>query len=110
MPCAANVKGQKRTWLNDATLNPTEDLRFSACLNGAMSASTCFYEVARRVLGCLYPEYDELDQTLFEAATGGDFQSVVKVVDPNRVVEIMTTCNEMRSLLRKARRSLFWAH
>ena len=79
-----------------------------AKLEGAISASACFNEDARRILGKDYGKYINLDQAIFEAATGGQFGTATKQIDYSRVVEIMSLCNEMRSLLRRSRRSQYW--
>ncbi|WP_424973580.1 hypothetical protein [Dinoroseobacter sp. S124A] len=95
-------------WL--AEPDDVEQRLYQAKLEGAISASGCFNKDAQRILGNKYNEYVKLDQAIYEAATGGQFGTATKKIDYNRVVEIMTLCNELRSLLRQSRRSQYWAH
>lgn len=95
-------------WLVDPATNPDEELRLSTCLSGAMSASSHFNEVAGRIFGSSYAKYIDLDQRLYNTATGGMFQSAGRQIDTRRVIETMNICNELRALLRKRRRSIFW--
>lgn len=97
-------------WLTDPVLDPTKDKLFAAKIQGAIFASSCFNGDARRILGNMYSEYVELDQSIYDAVTGGGFQTANRKIEYERVVEIMALCNQMRSLLRRSRRRQFWAH
>lgn len=94
-------------------LDHDEDLRvesdLEAKLEGALTASACFNEDAKRILGRLYPAYVEFDQEFFDAVTGGDFQTAHRKSEPHRVIEIIRIGNEMRALLRKGRRQQYGA-
>lgn len=96
-------------WLTDPKLDSDGMLIHQAKLEGAISASGCFNNDAKRILGKNYEKYVSLDQSIFETATGGSFQTNLKKVDYPRVVEIMRYCNEMRALLRRSRRQQYWA-
>lgn len=96
-------------WLEEQDEGEKNERLYQAKLEGAISASGCFNQDAQRILGDNYNEYVKLDQAIFEATTGGQFGTISKKVDYNRVVEIMTLCNEMRSLLRRSRRKQYWA-
>lgn len=96
-------------WLADPKDDAAKQRHFQAQLEGAVSASSCFNEDARRILGWRYGEYVDLDQKIYDAATGGSFGSSDKEIEYNRVVEIMSLCNQMRSLLRQARRGQYGA-
>ncbi|WP_320177505.1 hypothetical protein [Roseovarius pacificus] len=97
-------------WLADPVLENFKQKYNQAKLEGAISASGCFNEDAKRILGNKYSAYVKLDQAIYEAATGGQFGTAAKQADYNRVIEIMRLCNEMRSLLRQSRRSQYWLH
>lgn len=96
-------------WLTDQKLDSARLLLHQTKLEGAISASGCFNNDAKRILGKNYQNYVSLDQLIYEAATGGSFSTNLKEIDYNRVVEIMTYCNEMRALLRRSRRQQYWA-
>lgn len=59
---------------------------YQAKLEGAISASGCFNEVAQRILGNDYSKYMEMDQAIYEAATGGQFGAAAKKIDYHRIV------------------------
>lgn len=96
-------------WLADPGEGEARERLCQAKLEGAISASSCFNKDAQRILGNQYQEYVRLDQAIYDAATGGQFGTVTKKADYDRVVSIMTLCNEMRSLLRQSRRNQYWA-
>lgn len=96
-------------WLTDPKENPVADAVLASKVQGAMTVSSCFNVEARRLLGALHQEYIELDQWIFDAATGGDFLGNSRTIDGNRAIEIMSACNNMRALLRRSRRRLYWA-
>lgn len=96
-------------WSADPGEGEKQQRLYQVQLEGAISASGCFNEVAQRILGDDYRKYMELDQAIYVAATGGQFGTATKEIDYHRIVEIMTLCNEMRSLLRQSRRKQYWA-
>ncbi|WP_270729579.1 hypothetical protein [Shimia sp. Alg240-R146] len=97
-------------WLADPDEEEKKQRLYQVKLEGAISSSSCFNEDAQRILGYKYTEYVKLDQAIFEAATGGAFGTAEKAIDYNRVVEIMTLCTQMRSLLRQSRRIQYMAN
>ena len=96
-------------WLAEPDEEEKKQRLYQAKLEGAISSSSCFNEDAQRILGNKYNKYVKLDQAIYEAATGGEFGTATKAIDYNRVVEIMTLCTQMRSLLRQSRRNQYWA-
>ncbi|UWS06742.1 hypothetical protein [Phaeobacter inhibens] len=96
-------------WLIDPASDQSAEDESGALLQGAMSASAMFNINGRSLLGCHHDKYIELDQQLFEAATGGDFRGAAKKPDYQRVEEISTICCEIRALLRKCRKAQFGA-
>ncbi len=96
-------------WATDNGKEIKNDEILASKLEGAMSASSCFHEEAKRILGFRYSDYVELDQEIYEATTGGSFRTSEKSIEYQRIIEIMTLCNRMRSLLRKSRREQYWA-
>lgn len=98
-----------RYWLNSTKVTLEDQEQIAAQLRGAIHASSLFYEVGPKLLGGDWEEFQEWDGKLFDAATGGDFESVSQVADSGRVLEIMKCTNKLRALLRGARRKAFWA-
>lgn len=95
-------------WLTDPNVDPIQNHNLETKLLGAISASAYFEKEAKRILCGNYSKYCQLDQELYESATGGNFQSKSKAMDPERVIKTMKVCNELCALLRKSRRSLYW--
>jgi hypothetical protein len=77
-------------------------------LEGAMTASSCFNELASDIMGQGYKKYRSLDFELYDLCTGGDFRSKDRMFDGDRVIQIIECCNRLRSALRLARRSQYW--
>lgn len=99
----------KKYWSTDSeTCEKTEQID-AASLEAMLSVSLYFEEHARRLMGQLYDDYAEKDVELYDNATGGNFRSSGRNFCPNRVAEIIVCCDEMRALLRKARRAMYWA-
>lgn len=96
-------------WLRTKEVEPKDQGRTAAQLRGALHASTMFLAVGPRLLASDWSKFESLDGRLFDAATGGDFETTKQEPDPARVVEIMECTNEIRSLLRGARRKTYWA-
>ena len=98
-----------RYWLIDPKSDPTAEHESEALLLGAMNASAMFNAQGEKLLGYRHGEYLDLDQQLFEAATGGDFGVKAKQPDYQRVTEISTICCKIRAFLRECRKAQFGA-
>lgn len=96
-------------WLNAKKSDHEAQKRNAAQLRGALHASTMFFSVGPNLLANDWQKFTELDGRLFDTATGGEFETAKQEADPARVVEIMECTNEIRSLLRDARRKTYWA-
>lgn len=97
-------------WLNGGDAVKGSNAKLAALVNGAMTAGSYFEEHAVKIMSKFqYATYTRLDGELFDLVTGGTFETVEKVVDCERVVEIMAKCNEIRSFLATTRRSIFGA-
>lgn len=79
-------------------------------LRGKLHAAALFRSNFRNVIAKRFQEYVDLEGKLFDAATGGDFQTDAFKPDPKAAGLVMVTCNEMRALLRGVRKQLYWAH
>jgi hypothetical protein len=93
-------------------LNGKEDesqSKVAAQLRGALHASSMFLAVCEKLLANDWEKFEALDGRLFDTATGGEFETAKQAPDYARVVEIMECTNEIRSLLRVARRKTYWA-
>lgn len=78
-------------------------------LRARIEATSNYDELSQQVLGNLYTRFQELDVCLFMQATGGKFQTSEFQPCPETYGAIMNTISEIRDLLRKKRRSLFWS-
>lgn len=96
-------------WSGDKKNAASENIVLAPQIRGALHASTVFFNNAQRLLANDYSRFMQLDGRLFDLTTGGNFESKYKAPDPGRVVEIMECTNELRQLLRHARRKTFWA-
>jgi hypothetical protein len=96
-------------WLLSQDTSDDERARCAARVRGASHAMTMFYSVGPALLANDWQRFEELDGCLFDAATGGNFETGSHKPEPARVVEIMQYTNEIRSLLRGARRKTFSA-
>ncbi len=92
-------------WLGESDNLPA----LAARISGTMSASGYFLSDAVRLLGNKYTEFRRLDGELYDLITGGSFQTTDHEADFNRATEIIAKCNEMRSLLRNSRWSIYWS-
>ncbi|NRP11463.1 hypothetical protein XMM379_000633 [Aliiroseovarius sp. xm-m-379] len=81
-----------------------------AKLRAATHATALFLDEAENLLGDLSKEHEKLDFELFDAATGGDFDSSQRTADLKRVERVIIACNQIRNLVRKARIRSFAAH
>jgi hypothetical protein len=79
-------------------------------LRGKLHASSVFRSRFGGILGARHEEYIELEGRLFDLATGGGFQTKSFKPDAQIAVSVMQVCNEMRAVLRSARRHLYWVH
>ncbi|MBR3371151.1 MAG: hypothetical protein IKG52_11045 [Rhodobacteraceae bacterium] len=95
-------------WLSSAKHLSHEDKCLRARIYGALSVADCFRPSAERLLGCNGKEYFALDAELYDIATGGDFETQSKKMDPDRAAEIIKVAHKMRSVLRRSRRSMYW--
>lgn len=97
-------------WLNDEAACKGSDEQLAALVNGAMTAGSYFEDHASKILTKpQYHKYTQLDGELFDLITGDTFETARKEVDCQRVIQIMTKCNEIRGFLATTRRSIFWA-
>lgn len=77
-------------------------------LRGRLHATVVFRARHSSVLGFRDSEYAVLDGELFDAVTGGSFQSKSYKPDPERAVLVVEICNRLRSLLRSTRKDVYW--
>ncbi len=98
-------------WHEITALEPSDDKRkvCAAKLRGKLHAARCFRRSATKFLAEDMAKFDELDKELFRAATGGDFETSTARPDFARASRVMTTCAELRSLLRLSRRKAYWS-
>lgn len=88
--------------------NSTNLAAQAARLDGDMTASSFFLEDAERLLGKKFDEFKKLDGELFDLVTGESFQTASHTANYSTCTEIITKCNQIRSLLSNSRWSLFW--
>ncbi len=78
-------------------------------LRAKLEATSVYYTLSQNILGHSFAQFKELDQKLFDLATGGDFQT--KRFEP--CVETYAGCieaiSEIRNLLRTKRNTMFWS-
>lgn len=79
-------------------------------LRGKLHTTALFRGSYAKVLGAELAEYKRLEGDLFDLATGGNFQTADFKPDPKVANAIMTNCNEMRILLRRVRKHIYWFH
>ena len=96
-------------WLCEKRLCPDIQSDREVVLKGLLDATTTFYESANEIMGQDYGKYEELDGLLFDAVTGGTFETSQQVSDRERVTEIIKISNQLRHLIRgsKGRRFRF---
>jgi hypothetical protein len=94
-------------WLAQDSDVALEDL--ADILRGRFHATGCFEIDAERLLKSDYQRFKELDGMLFDAAMGGNFQTLSRARNPATAVDIMRFSRELRALLRRARRKRYWA-
>ena len=101
-------------WINvsgpENVSKPKNECRdLAAQVRGAFHAATCFEDDIDVLLTYCSKEYRETNLAFYRAMTGGLFDTSEADVNYGRVVEIMTLGITLRSMLRKARRRVFWA-
>ncbi|CAN0436563.1 unnamed protein product, partial [Scytosiphon promiscuus] len=84
-------------WSRDYRDDPDGQLAIAAQLRGALHASSMFLAVAEPLLAADWEEFNKMDGRLFDATTGGYFETTMQFSEPERVVTIMTCTNEGRS-------------
>lgn len=97
-------------WLSKGKSSFDEERITSARLRGALDATAQFEPAAKRLFRSQFSEYARLDGLLFDAATGGPFETTEREPDPERVIEIAKTVHALRALLRSQRRGIYGAH
>ena len=97
-------------WLRVGEEDPEKELASAARLRGTLDASAAFEATARRLFKAAYESFQVLDGDLFDAATGGQFESAGRKADPERAIAVMQLCNRLRGKLREQRRNIFIAH
>ena len=97
---------------HETTLLPSDDSKRSiiaAKLRGKLHAARHFKASADKFLGSDMQKFNDLDIRLFMAATGGEFETKKARQDFQRADDVMSTCGELRALIRLARRKAYWA-
>lgn len=79
-------------------------------VRGAAHAVALFGRESPGLIGEDGKAYLTLSGKLFDAATGGGFEVVGRPSEPERVIQVMEISNEIRALIRKSRRKIYWAH
>ena len=79
-------------------------------LRGKLHTASLFRGSYAAVLGAELVQYKLLEGDLFDLATGGTFQTAGFVPDPKVAGAIMVNCNELRILLRRVRKHIYWFH
>lgn len=95
-------------WLSSEDHGSAVDQAMRARIRGALSVTDCIRPDLERLLASLAQEYRRLDANFFDLATGGSFETHEKAPDHDRAASIMVKAHQMKALLRRARRSLFW--
>lgn len=90
-------------WLCEKRLCPDVQSDREVVLRGLLDATTTFYENANEIMGQDYEKFEELDGLLFDAVTGGKFETSQQVADRERVTEIIKISNQLRNLIRGSR-------
>jgi hypothetical protein len=78
-------------------------------LRAKLQETSYHYTAVSKILGPSFPEFEDLDGRLFDAATGGRFQSKHFFVDPERFSEVHDLIAQQRSILRAKKCAQFWA-
>ena len=87
-------------WLSEKMLCPDTQSDREVVLRGLLDATATFYEGAKEIMGSDYSKFEELDGLLFDAVTGGGFETSGQKADRERVNEVMKISNQLRNLIR----------
>lgn len=94
-------------WTSNYSADPSAQKVRAAVVMGVMGASHCFAKIACTRLGMRFEDYQKNDDRIYEATTGGSFNTTDQKPDYERLSDIIQACHEQRYLLRKARRSVY---
>lgn len=97
-------------WLEPGQADADQEKVRAAKLKGAVHSTASFAKQAEKLFRAKYKEYKDLDFQIFDATTGGDFETTERAVDADRVVRVILLCSEMRAMLRSQRSRLYWAY
>ncbi|MEO8242956.1 MAG: hypothetical protein ABI832_11610 [bacterium] len=97
-------------WLLDGKNEVAMELASAARLRGTLDASLAFRPTAERLFAARFTEFKDADGELFDTATGGGFETVGRLVDPERAISVMQAANLLRGMLREQRRRIYWLH
>lgn len=89
-------------WLKTPTTQD-EDRSLAAKVRAAHFATTLLYEEIATICADKAREYKGLSQSLFEVATGGDFESAQRIQDPARAMDVQVATTALVHLLRLRR-------
>jgi hypothetical protein len=96
-------------WLIKEGSDVDDQRKLAVELRGALHATAHFLADSPRLLSNDHQKFAELDGRLFDATTGGQFEALDKDSDPERVVDVMQICCEIRALVRRSRWKFYWA-
>lgn len=96
-------------WLSDSKKDFEKQKDTASKIRGALHSSSVFYNTGKSLLAGDWQEFERLDGILYDRSTGGLFESKSQIKDRERVVDIMKCVNEIKILMRRARRKLYWA-
>ena len=97
-------------WLQDGALSAEEERARAARLRALVEATTPFRSMVKSLMGAdAGAAYLALDDDLYLAATGGEFEVVGHEADPDRAIDVSLLCHDMRTMLRAAQRRVFAA-
>ncbi len=96
-------------WIGSSKEDRDGQRKLSAQVRGALHSSQAFLDFGPNLLASDWEDFKRADGELYDAATGGLFESAKQEPDEARVVQIMELVSKQRSLLRSARTKTFWA-
>ncbi|PDT15495.1 hypothetical protein CO670_17105 [Rhizobium sp. J15] len=92
-------------WLKHPA-DKNEDQALAARVRAAHAATTLLYPAMAKACGKRKDEYERLSIELFTEATGGNFESGGRTLDPSRAIAIHDHAVKLIHLLRISRRGL----
>ncbi len=92
-------------WLKQPA-NIQEEAALAAKVRTTHAATTLVYDEMSKACGASGDKYRQLMQALFEAATGGSFETSGREIDPLRAIETHDTAAQLIHLLRCSRRDI----